>query len=241
MKKTIFITAIILAILSVAGYFVYQALTDSAGYPTSVAFDDSKLPWIYTIDEDDLLKGLDLSHHNKIVNYERQKDIDFIYHKATEGSTFTDPQFKSRMKRFSEIGIPCGAYHFFTTGSSGKAQFNHFKSVVSKDYPLIPVLDIEINRNNWSVSKLNGELAEWIRLCEKHYGVKPIIYSSSWFYVRYGLSQHGCMFWSGDVDTKPRVKCVIHQQTIKPVAGMAGKVDYDVALCLPYAKPESSR
>jgi hypothetical protein len=38
----------------------------------------------------------------------------------------------------------------------------------------------------------------------------------------------GCLFWSGDVDCKVNIPYVIHQQTIKAVPGVAGKVDYDV-------------
>ena len=233
MKKKILVSAIIMAVLTVTGYFVYHTLTKSTIYAPSGALDDSKLPWIHKIDDGDLMRGLDLSHHNKIVNFDKLRDMDFIYHKATEGSTFADPRFAERMEKFTQMDIPCGAYHFFTTSSSGKAQFRHFKSIVSKKYPLIPVLDIEINRNNWSTKKLNEELAVWIGMCEEYYGVKPIIYSSSWFYIRYRLSQHGCMFWSGDVDVKSQVKCIIHQQTIKHVAGIAGKADYNVALWLP--------
>ena len=235
MKKVILISLIILFSFSVTAYFVYRKLATPTNSYSLVVVDNEKLPWIYKVDKNDLFKGIDLSHHNKITDFEKLKGIDFVYHKASEGSTFTDPRFAQRMEKFSEMGIPCGAYHFFTTSSSGKDQFNHFKSVVSRKYSLIPVLDIEINRNKWSSNKLNKELAVWIKMCEDYYGVKPIIYSSSYFYNRYELSKHGCMFWSGDVDAKPQVKCIIHQQTIKSVPGMLGKVDYNVALFIPDA------
>lgn len=186
-------------------------------------------PWKFKYERKELYKGLDLSHHNKITSFDALADYDFVYHKATEGSTFKDPKFEERMCKFVEMGIPCGAYHFFSTGSSGKAQFENFKNCVPKDFPLIPVLDIEINKNRWSKSKLNKELATWIKLCEKHYGIKPIIYSSSDFYIFYNLGQHDCMFWSGDVNATPRINPCMHQKRLVKVKGLAGAVDYNEA------------
>ena len=200
---------------------------------------DIPTPWHFKYECKDLYKGLDLSHHNKIVDFDALGKYDFIYHKATEGNTFVDPKFNSRINQFVRMGIPCGAYHFFTTGSSGKAQFKHFKSVVSKNYPLIPVLDIEINKNGWSKKKLNKELSTWINLCEKYYGVKPIIYSSSHFYIKYDLKQHGCMFWSGDINSKSLVKPCIHQKKLVKVTGIIGKVDYNEA-CDIFINPYST-
>lgn len=38
----------------------------------------------FIIEDKNLYKGLDLSHHNKIVSYEGISNYDFVYHKATE-------------------------------------------------------------------------------------------------------------------------------------------------------------
>ncbi len=175
----------------------------------------------------DLYKGLDLSHHNKINDFDALSQFDFIYHKATEGATFVDPRFKTCYNECVKRGVPIGAYHFFTTTSSGEKQFENFKRVVPKTCALLPMLDIEINKNNWSKGKLNRELATWIKMCKEYYGVKPIIYSSSWFYKQYSLSKHKCLFWSGDINDTPRVKCCIHQKRFEKVKGIAGEVDYN--------------
>ena len=87
-------------------------------------------PLNFKYEEKEIYKGLDLSHHNKIIKYEGLSEYDFIYHKATEGSTFVDPKFKSRMVQILKMGIPFGGYHFFTTTASGKEQFENFKKVV---------------------------------------------------------------------------------------------------------------
>ena len=53
-------------------------------------------PWHFKYECKDLYKGLDLSHQNKIVDFDALGKYDFIYHKATEGNTFVDPKFNSR-------------------------------------------------------------------------------------------------------------------------------------------------
>ena len=244
-KLIIIITG--LALLAAGSLFIYKKFANRNDYSedNDGAFDyvatktykmghlDIPTPWEFRHSDKKIYKGIDISHHNKVSDFDALKNLDFIYHKATEGSTIHDTKFKTRMEKFIERRIYCGAYHFFSTTSPAEKQFENFAKVVPKDLPLIPMLDIEINKGNWSKRKLNIELDKWIKLCQKHYGVKPIIYSSSDFYIKYNLKQHGCKFWSGDVNYKPKVKYIIHQKKIIPVKGMAGKVDYNEASQLP--------
>lgn len=227
---------IIMAIFIIAGL----SLTYLFYYNSKFCYNNNALgSYEFIIEDKDSYKGLDLSHHNKIVSFEGISHYDFIYHKATEGSTFVDPKFSERIKKCIRLGMPCGAYHFFSTSSSGKDQFENFKRNVPTNMPLIPVIDIEINKNNWSKEKLNEELGVWIQLCEEYYGVKPIIYSSSWFYKHYNLKQHDCWFWSGDINSTPKVNYLIHQKKLKYVAGIVGKVDYNEAKDIP-TNPKST-
>jgi lysozyme len=173
--------------------------------------------------------GIDLSNHNKVKNWS-EIEADFIILKATEGSTFTDKQFASYRAKAIELGIPVGAYHFMTTSSSADKQFKHFSRVVGDSIDIIPVLDVEIQTKGYpmSANEYFKHIETFVDMCKEYYGVKPIIYSSQWFYKKYNLSKLGCLFWSGDVDCKVNIPYVIHQQTIKAVPGVAGKVDYDV-------------
>ena len=244
-KRIVIIT--VLSLLTAGSLFVYKIYDDKYklrneqdgpfNYVATKTYKmghlDTPTPWEFRHSNKKIYKGIDLSHHNHVLDFDALKKVDFIYHKATEGSTFRDLKFKTRMEQFVQRGIYCGAYHFFTTTISAEKQFENFASVVPKDLPLIPVLDIERNKGKWSKRKLNIELDKWIKLCEKHYGVKPIIYSSSDFYIKYNLKQHNCKFWSGDVNFPPRVDYIMHQKKIIPVEGMAGKVDYDEASQIP--------
>ena len=176
--------------------------------------------------------GVDLSHHNTVTNWELV-EADFIFLKATEGSTFTDSKYISYRDKAQQHGIAVGAYHFMTTSSSAKRQFQNFYRVVGDNIDLLPVLDVEIQTRGYPKTKLQmyQHVKTFVDLCIEHYGKKPIIYSSEWFYTHYKLDELGCPFWSGDVDAKVHIPHVIHQQTIKSVPGIAGKVDYDVLKC----------
>ena len=72
--------------------------------------------------------GIDISHHQKNVDWNEmsKRKPDFIFLKATEGSTHVDTKYKSYKKSADKFDIPTGAYHFFSYQSDGESQANHF-------------------------------------------------------------------------------------------------------------------
>lgn len=133
--------------------------------------------------------GYDLSHHNKNVKWDALSDAEFVYLKATEGVGYTDPKFRQFTKQAKKHGIRVGAYHFMTAKTSGKAQFNHFLKTVGDDMDLIPVLDVEKR----GIS--NENIKQFISECEKHYGVKPMIYANTKYYYKHYNAFKGCKWW----------------------------------------------
>jgi lysozyme len=198
----------------------------------------------YTYQPKRIYNALDLSHHNVITNISALKQFDYVYFKATEGGGFQDTTFVSRIKYCIAEGIPCGAYHFFTTSASGTKQFENFKNIVPTNLALIPVLDIEENgrkdkignyiMEKWTPHKYNKEIKTWIELCEAHYGVKPIIYTLKNFCDDYKLSQHNCLYWSGDQERFPMNNCLIHQYRVKHADGISGLVDHNKSYNIPF-------
>ena len=94
--------------------------------------------------------GIDVSHYQGAVNWTSVKNsgIDFAYIKATEGTTYKDPQFNTNYPAAHGAGVIRGAYHFARpNASSGSAQANYFASnggAWSRDDLTLPgVLDIE--------------------------------------------------------------------------------------------------
>jgi hypothetical protein len=61
-----------------------------------------------------VLKGIDLSHWQGNVDFARIKasGVKFVYVKATQSTTFTDPTFATNVKNARDAGIPIGAYHY---------------------------------------------------------------------------------------------------------------------------------
>lgn len=179
-------------------------------------------------------EGIDLSHHNRITDFNALKRWDFIYHKSTEGNSFIDPAFANRRKKCEELCIPFGAYHFFTTTSSAKSQFENFKKSGGLDCQLAPMIDFEINKGKWSKAKIQRELSTFISLCRKECKVDPIIYSNKGFIFRYNLRKFGCPIWYGGIDDKGKIECDIYQSRYVHAKGFAGKVDYNESNVLFY-------
>ena len=51
--------------------------------------------------------GVDISHHNKSVDlFELSKEVDFIYMKATEGTTFVSNVYEERAKELKKLKTP---------------------------------------------------------------------------------------------------------------------------------------
>ncbi len=106
--------------------------------------------------------------------------VSYVILKATEGNNLKDRHFKRNWNNAKEAGYRRGAYHFFRTSKNPVTQANNFIKTVghldADDLP--PILDIETLHKGCSIAKLNASIKEWLDIVEKHYGKKPIIYSS---------------------------------------------------------------
>lgn len=129
-----------------------------------------------------MLKGIDISHHNKW-QYERG-DIqfskhDFIIIKGTEGVTFNDPMYETYMQEIIKLEKPYGIYHYARPErNSAIAEAKHFCDKIGTDgCGAMLVLDWEGNALRQDI----GWAIEWLNYVEKQFGHKPLIYVSSWY------------------------------------------------------------
>ena len=78
------------------------------------------------------LNGVDVSHYQGTINWSSVKSagITFAFAKATEGTTYTDPNVNANIAGMKAHGIIPGAYHFGHPGSDATTQANHFTGVV---------------------------------------------------------------------------------------------------------------
>lgn len=111
------------------------------------------------------------------------KPVSFVFIKATEGCSMHDKNFRRHWKDAEKHGLRKGAYHFFRSSKSPELQARNFIRTVGKiahdDLP--PVLDIETIHSGCSHKTLNERALKWLTAVEKHYGRKPIVYSSAYF------------------------------------------------------------
>lgn len=99
---------------------------------------------------------IDISHHNRVKNFATVKEdgIMAMIHKATQGTQYVDPTYRSHRKEAEDAGLLVGAYHFGVAGDAA-AQAEHFVETSGNDSLL--VLDFEGNPQGLDMSLLEAE------------------------------------------------------------------------------------
>lgn len=138
------------------------------------------------------IHGLDISHYQGAINWQQLQQaqqapvpLRFIFMKATEGETLADSLFQRNFALARQHGFIRGAYHYFLPSKSVVQQALFFiKNVKLQDGDLPPVLDVEVT-NGKSPKELQHLVLQWMHIVEQHYKVKPILYASFKFRLRY--------------------------------------------------------
>lgn len=136
--------------------------------------------------------GMDISHYqgdidwyNLTRNQSPRYPLQFVFVKATEGGDLSDDTFLHNFEAARHHGFIRGAYHFYNPATPPVKQADFFIQTVRLDTgDLPPVLDIE-KLGKRDPEELKKELKVWLDRVEKHYQVKPILYTSYKFKTRY--------------------------------------------------------
>jgi lysozyme len=157
------------------------------------------------------IRGIDVSHHQGEIqwNFVKRSDTQFAYIKATEGVDFKDDKFHDNWAGAAAVGMPRGAYHFFTLGTPGQLQAANFIAtvpVVSEALP--PAIDLEFSGYNKSRRPSSQEFqrelsAFWDEVLVR-YRRTPIIYTTADFQKQYLTKMPVERLWIREVITKPR-------------------------------------
>ena len=187
-----------------------------------------------SISKSNYLFGIDVSHHNGYINWNEVKKskhpIKYVIIKATEGQKFVDWRFHYNWEKAEKKGFIKGAYHFYRPDVNSKKQFNLFsKTVKLEKGDLFPVLDIETESKLGRDNLIKG-IRNWVDLCEKKYGVKPIIYTGRKFYRNYLEDEFDdCPLWIASYSSEESVSGLewdLHQFTEKVIVkGIPESVD----------------
>ena len=176
--------AVVVAYIWVFYYFFVSPF----GFRWRALYGDANYPEGYEI------HGIDISHYQGEIDWDELRNngmiercpVRFVMIKVTEGSTRIDDRFKENFYQAREYGFIRGAYHFWSTRSSGRAQAEHFlRQVKLEDGDLPPVLDVEHKAKDQTPEEFKESVLTWLRLVEKAYDAKPIIYTYYKFKLTY--------------------------------------------------------
>ncbi len=166
-----------------------------------------RAPWTYAV------HGTDVARYQNEVDWPtvRRNGIQFAFIKATEGGDRVDERFAQNWRGAKAAGIHRGAYHFYYFCRPAHEQAEWFIRNVPRDrHALPPVLDMEWNHLSPTCKlrpppeTVRSEMRIFLQMIERHYGRKPIIYTSVDFYEDNGLHHfHGYPWWLRSVAAHP--------------------------------------
>ena len=175
-------------VLALYVYFFYYIFVGPFGFRWRALYGDISYPEGYEI------HGIDISHHQGSIDWEELKDkglinklpVRFVMIKATEGATKIDENFRDNFHQSREYGFTRGAYHFYSVHSTARSQADFFiRNVKLENGDLPPVLDVEHKPKDQTDDEFKSSVLEWLDIVERHYGVKPIIYTYYKFKMQY--------------------------------------------------------
>jgi lysozyme len=182
----IFLLSLTLALIVLFGFVVYDWWQEKRAHFVRYPEFGIEIPVSYSI------HGIDVSKYQDVIDWNSVRDMrvgnvrmSFAFIKATEGLGNEDSYFQRNWKKVKDAGITRGAYHFFLSTKSGKAQAENFiNSVELLPGDLPPVLDIE-QTYGVAPEKLRERAKEWLQTVSGYYHVVPIIYTNADFYRQY--------------------------------------------------------
>ena len=178
--------------------------------------------------------GIDVSQYQDKINWDEIKKIndsfaiDFVIIRSSAGKDKVDEQFENNWKNTKGKYIR-GAYHYYRPNENSIEQADNFIATVklSKgDFP--PILDIEKLPKTQSIDSLKVGLKRWLTKVEKHYKVKPIIYSGESYYTDflkkefsdYPLWIANYNFWRNDLEADWQFWQFTEKAQIQGIEGM---------------------
>ena len=188
--------------------------------------------------------GIDAARYQGVIDWQTaaRSGVSFAYLKATEGGDGLDPSFATNWQAAAGAGIPRGAFHFFYFCRPAAEQARWFIANVPRSpRALPPVLDME-----WTpfsptctlrpdAADVRAEAETFLNILERHYGQRPLIYTSPEFFATNQLGRiPRTEFWLRSVadhpaNTYPNQAWIFWQySSTSRVPGVQGPVDTSV-------------
>ena len=151
------------------------------------------------------VQGIDAARFQTYVDWSAvaRTGVKFAFLKATEGGDLKDPAFRDHWRGAGRAGIARGAYHFYYFCTAPDVQARWFiKNAPKTAGALPPVLDMEWNpfsptcQRRPEAATIRAEMQTWLDIVTRHYGQRPIIYTTPGFYKDAQLNLlQGYEFW----------------------------------------------
>ncbi|HVB88961.1 MAG TPA: GH25 family lysozyme [Beijerinckiaceae bacterium] len=145
----------------------------------------------YPTPKDFPVHGIDVSKYQGDIDWAavRRARVKFAWIKATEGGDYVDSDFQRNWIAAKEAGVPRGAYHFVYWCRPWRQEIGWFEANVPVDPDALPpVLDVEATPDSKTCkrhlrrSQVIPEMRSMLQELQRHYGKRPIIYTTVDFY-----------------------------------------------------------
>jgi lysozyme len=124
-------------------------------------------------------QGIDVSHYQGTVDWQQVQaaGLGFAFAKATEGTTWTDPEFAANWAGMQAAGLLRGAYHFYEPNDDAAQQATFFlQNVQLESGDLPPMLDVETAAA--AGTDLWQGVQTWLEQVAAATGTTPFLYMS---------------------------------------------------------------
>ncbi|AUN22235.1 hypothetical protein RSJ22_12615 [Clostridium botulinum] len=131
-----------------------------------------------------MAKGIDISMHNGTVNFSAVKSsgCNIVIIKATEGVDYVDPCLNQHYNGAKAQGLNIGFYHFMSEKTDPAQQAVDFwNAIKSKQFNIIPTLDIETNSMDRSAEAISDRCIEFLEKFKSLSGYNCLIYTGGYF------------------------------------------------------------
>lgn len=131
--------------------------------------------------------GIDVSNYQGRINWAKVKKdkhkVKFVIIRSTMGDNRRDGKYYTNLAGARRQGFIVGAYHYYDPNENSVLQANNYLNTVKlKKDDIIPIVDLERLSRVQNKKNLKAGLKNWLKIVEKRYGVKPILYTGYDFY-----------------------------------------------------------
>lgn len=246
---TYFFGIVFFALLGYLGYYFRDGILFYLGFKSNknqieLSKEDRKIAdiRIYEVlsQQKNAIFGFDVSEYQRKIKWDAIGKVEdtfalsFVFIRATAGKNKVDTRFKENWEGAKKNEFVRGAYHYYRPNENSIQQANNFIQTVQLqpgDFP--PVLDIEQLPKKQSLDSLKVGLRRWLVKVEKHYKVKPIIYSGESYYNDFLKNEFSdYTFWIANYNfwkKTPDDNWLLWQFTEKgKIDGVEGMIDLNV-------------